>query len=93
MLNTNTKLGHRIAELSKDRDRIHQQINPDDPQGNLLAGTSEVARVFGTLTITKKELPDAFVMNHTTLSVLDDATKPFDEGYQGEEQEVLEVSF
>ena len=73
----------RISELNKDYRSIENQINPDDPFGKLIAGAADTVDFKCGLKVFRLNIPNAFVMNHSTLSILDDTDYPLNQGRPG----------
>lgn len=75
-------LGKALGSMSREQQRIQENIYPDDPDAQLLLQIPDNITLSGTIVLTRfTYASDSFVLDHPVLGVLDSATLKLDGGY------------
>lgn len=88
------RLASTLAETANEQNEIKQNMSGDDSTGILQANLSENIVVDGTLGLTAIQhtyASDSFILDHSTLGLLDSSVLKLDGGYDPGEGSGIEL--
>lgn len=81
-LDSVSTIGEAIGSLSKEQDRIKENLSADDAEDLFQVVTIEFLRLGGSVTLNKLMYPtNSFILDHVVYGELDSATLQLDGGY------------